>query len=124
MLGQDGVKNLVLNEQISMEEVALEASYSAPEVSNSIAIYPHVLKKNQEFVLDFSYSEVDPFEIEVRDAEGSVVEMIYSSQLSVYEAKNSMTLQIHTPLDAGMYYVVLKSKKVNLGTKLIKFGGN
>lgn len=124
LLAQNGVSTLVSNEQISLDEVSLEASFSEPKVSNSISVFPHVLKKNQEFVVDFNYTEGDPFEIEVRDSEGTTIEMIYSSQLSVFKAQSSITLQIHTPLEAGMYYVVLKSKKVNLGAKLIKFGGN
>jgi len=124
LLGQVDRNDLVSSEQIAMDEIALEAHYSSPVSSNNISIFPHILKKNQEFVLDFNYSEKDPFEIEVRDSEGSVIEMIYSSQLSIFEAKNSITLQIHTPLESGQYYIVLNSKNVKLGTKMIKFDGN
>jgi len=124
LFAQVGSENMVNNDQIFMDEVEVAAHYSSPAISNEISVYPHVLKKNQEFVVDFNYLEGDPYEIEVRDSAGGLIEMIYSSQLSVFKAKNSITVQIHTPLETGLYYVVLNSKNVKIATKLLKFDGN
>lgn len=104
-----------------LNDVVLEASYGTFNVSSNLTVYPRVVKKAQEFVLYFDYQIEDNYTVELVDSNGNHIETIYNSQLSIFNAKSSISLEIFTPLIPGMYYVVLSSKDFSQATKLMKF---
>ncbi len=120
--GQSTVDQLIAgSNDILKSEVLLEPSFSAIVKTNTLSVYPRIIKEAQVFVLHFNQSITDPYCVEIFDSEGVSVEMIYNSQLSVFKAKSSLSLEIMTPLEPGLYHVVLTSKEKSQATKLLKF---
>ena len=107
---------------ILKNEVILEPSFNTFKSENSLSIYPKVIKEAQVFVLYFDHVIDGPYYVELKDSNGETVEVIYNSKLSVFKAKSSMNLEVNTPLDPGMYHVVLYSQNFSQATKMIKFG--
>ena len=102
-------------------DIDLEASFGTMPASNSMSVYPRIIKKAQVFVLYFDYEIKEAYTVNLVSASGELIETIYNSQLSVFNAKSTLSLEVQTPLEAGMYYVVLSSNDFNQATKLMKF---
>jgi len=79
------------------------------------------VKEAQVFVLYFNNKIEGNYTVDLVDSSGTLVETVYNSQLSVFDAKSSLSLEVQTPLESGMYYVVLSSKDFSQATKLMKF---
>ncbi len=121
-MGQTGAVSFDQSKADIMEDdISIEASYGTMTTSNSLSVYPRVIKNAQDFVLYFNFKIKEPYLIDVMSSSGELVETIYNSQLSVFNAESSINLSIKTPLDGGMYYIVLTSKDSSQATKLIKF---
>lgn len=120
--GQSDVDQLIAGtSDIYKSEIILEPSFSPAAKSNSLSVYPRIIKEAQVFVLYFSEVIEDPYCVEIFDSSGASVEIIYNSQLSVFKAKSSLNLEVMTQLEPGMYHVVLSSKEKSQATKLLKF---
>jgi len=104
-----------------LADVDIEASYASLPAKQNLAVYPRVVKKAQVFVLYFDHTIDGNYTVELVDASGEQIETIYNSQLSVFNARSSLSLEVQTPLESGMYYVVLSTKNFSQATKLMKF---
>ena len=104
-----------------LSDVDIEASYGPMNSANSLSVYPHIIKKAQVFVLHFDHKIKGSYKVDLVDASGNHIETVYNSQLSVFDAKSSLSLEVYTPLETGMYYVVLSTKDFSQATKLMKF---
>ena len=104
-----------------LSNIKLEASFGSFTANRSLAVYPRIVKEAQVFVLYFNNKIEGNYTVDLVDSSGTLVETVYNSQLSVFDAKSSLSLEVQTPLESGMYYVVLSSKDFSQATKLMKF---
>ena len=121
--GQSDTNNLLVGTESYLDdEVVLEPSFGKVTIPNSLSVYPKVIKEAQVFVLYFNHLIEGPYYVELKDSQGESVEIIFNSKLSVFKARSSINLEVHTPLEPGMYHVVLYTENFSQATKMIKFG--
>ncbi len=109
-------------DDIKDTDIELAASFSKLKNKNNLAAYPFVMKDAQRFVLDLGLEIKDNFVVYLMDQYGSKVETLFNSRLEVFQANHNLTLDVHTRLDAGTYFVVVETKDAKRATKLMKFG--